>query len=102
MPGAPETQCRLSVLLVTYDGGRARSDGRVATTPEELELFARSLASDDCVVAEATGNALAIARNKPPPAALPAFAPHHRALHRLVPDALTHAARPRGARPWTT
>jgi transposase len=44
------------------DGGRARSAGRVATTPEELELFARSLAPTDRVVMEATGNALAIAR----------------------------------------
>lgn len=44
------------------DGGRARSAGRVATVPEELELFAQSLATDDRVVAEATGNALAIAR----------------------------------------
>jgi transposase len=44
------------------DGGRARSAGRVATTPEQLELFACSLASTDRVVLEATGNALAIAR----------------------------------------
>jgi transposase len=44
------------------DGGRARSAGRVATVPEELELFAQSLAPDDRVVAKATGNALAIAR----------------------------------------
>jgi hypothetical protein len=39
------------------DGGRARSAGRVATTPEELALFAASLAADDRVVLEATGNA---------------------------------------------
>ena len=44
------------------DGGRARSAGRVGTTAEDLELFAASLASDDRVVLEATGNALAIAR----------------------------------------
>ena len=44
------------------DGGRARSAGRIATTPEMLELFARSLAPTDRVVMEATGNALAIAR----------------------------------------
>jgi transposase len=44
------------------DGGRARSAGRVATDAEQLELFARSLGSDDRVVLEATGNALAIAR----------------------------------------
>src|SRR5215210_5644141 len=44
------------------DGGRARSAGRVATSPEQLEFFARSLAPTDRVVMEATGNALAIAR----------------------------------------
>jgi transposase len=44
------------------DGGRARSAGRVATAPEQLELFAQSLAATDRVVLEATGNALAIAR----------------------------------------
>jgi transposase len=44
------------------DGGRARSAGRIATTPERLELFAQSLAPTDRVVMEATGNALAIAR----------------------------------------
>lgn len=42
--------------------GRARSAGRIATTPEQLELFAQSLAPTDRVVMEATGNALAIAR----------------------------------------
>ena len=44
------------------DGGRARSAGKVAATPEQLEPFAQSLAPDDRVVMEATGNALAIAR----------------------------------------
>jgi transposase len=44
------------------DGGRARSAGRVETRPDELELFGRSLGSNDRVVLEATGNALAIAR----------------------------------------
>jgi transposase len=48
------------------DGGRARSAGRIATTPEQLELFAQSLAPDDRVVLEATGNALAIARSLEP------------------------------------
>jgi len=44
------------------DGGRARSVGRVATRPAELELFAQSLAASDRVVLEATGSALAVAR----------------------------------------
>src|SRR3954454_18704959 len=41
--------------------GRARSVGRIDTTREALELFASSLAADDHVVLESTGNALAIA-----------------------------------------
>jgi Transposase len=44
------------------DGGRARSAGRVPSTPEQLELFAQSLGRDDRVVLEATGNAFAILR----------------------------------------
>lgn len=48
--------------VAVADGGRARSAGRVATTASDLELFAASLAADDRVVLEATGNALAIAR----------------------------------------
>jgi transposase len=44
------------------EGGQVRRAGRVETTPATLELFAGSLAMDDQVVLEATGNALAIAR----------------------------------------
>jgi transposase len=44
------------------EDGRVRCAGRVETTPATLELFAQSLARDDQVVLEATGNALAIAR----------------------------------------
>ncbi len=44
------------------EAGEVRSAGRVVTAPAELELFARSLAADDEVVLEATGNALSIAR----------------------------------------
>jgi hypothetical protein len=50
--------CQVAIV----DGGRARSAGRVPTTVERLELFGQSLAADDRVVLEATGNALAIAR----------------------------------------
>jgi transposase len=42
--------------------GRVRSAGRVETTPERLELFARSLGRDDRVALEVTGNAWEIAR----------------------------------------
>jgi len=44
------------------EGGAVRSAGRVKTAPEELALFAGSLAADDAVTLEATGNALAVAR----------------------------------------
>jgi transposase len=44
------------------EGGTVRSAGRIRTQPDELELFAQSLAATDEVVLEATGNALAIAR----------------------------------------
>ena len=41
--------------------GRLRSAGRIATTPEALELFAQSLDARDHVALEVTGNAWAIA-----------------------------------------
>jgi transposase len=44
------------------EGGPAHSAGRIESDPEQLELFAQSLAPDDRVVLEPTGNALAIAR----------------------------------------
>src|SRR6266700_2103079 len=44
------------------EDGQVRRAGRVETTPARLELFARSLAADDRVALEATGNAVAIAR----------------------------------------
>jgi transposase len=48
--------------IAIAEGGRVRRAGRVETTPSTLELFAQSLARDDQVVLEATGNALAITR----------------------------------------
>lgn len=48
--------------IAVADGGRARSAGRVETTPSRLRVLAMSLQPDDRVVLEATGNALAIAR----------------------------------------
>lgn len=44
------------------EAGELRSAGRVETTPNHLELFAASLAPDDVVALEATGNAAEIAR----------------------------------------
>ena len=46
--------------------GRVRSGGRVSTSPEGLRVLADSLAPDDHVALEATGNALAIARRLEP------------------------------------
>ena len=44
------------------EGGEVRSAGRIATTPEEIELFAQSLGTEDRVALEVTGNAWEIAR----------------------------------------
>jgi transposase len=49
-------------VVAICERGRARVAGRVETSPEQLELFGRSLAATDRVVLEATGNAWAIAR----------------------------------------
>ena len=44
------------------ENGSVRSAGRVATTPESLQLFAQSLAADDRVALEVTANSWEIAR----------------------------------------
>ncbi len=44
------------------EGGELRSAGRIATRPEEIELFAQSLGPDDRVALEVTGNAWEIKR----------------------------------------
>jgi transposase len=48
--------------IAISDGGKARSAGRVATTPQNLAVLGNSLAPDDKVILESTGNALEIAR----------------------------------------
>jgi transposase len=48
--------------VAVSEGGQLRSAGRVPSTPCDLELLGASLAADDVVALEATGNALAIAR----------------------------------------
>jgi transposase len=48
------------VAIIDSAGGRAR--GRVPSTPENLQLFAQSLAPSDRVALEVTGNAWEIAR----------------------------------------
>ncbi len=44
------------------EAGEIRSEGRIETTPQALELFAGSLGRDDRVALEVTGNAWEIAR----------------------------------------
>ena len=44
------------------EGAELRSAGRIATRPEEIELFAQSLGADDRVALEVTGNAWEIKR----------------------------------------
>jgi transposase len=48
--------------VAIYENGSVRSAGRVATSPEQLQLFAQSLGPEDRVGLETTGNALNIAR----------------------------------------
>jgi transposase len=48
--------------VAIYENAKVRSAGRVASSPEQLELFAQSLGPEDRVALETTGNALRIAR----------------------------------------
>jgi transposase len=50
--------CEVAIV----ESGVVHSAGRIETTPEALELFAGSLAADDQVALEVTGNAWEIAR----------------------------------------
>jgi len=50
--------CEIAII----EQGRVRSGGRTPSTPEGVEILANSLAREDHVALEATGNALAIAR----------------------------------------
>jgi transposase len=61
--------------IAICEAGKVRSAGRVASTPEDLQMLANSLAPDDQVALEATGNALAIARLLEPHAARVVVAP---------------------------
>jgi transposase len=60
------------------EAGRVRSAGRIKTSPEELELFARSLGPEDRVALEVTGSAWEIAR---------ILEPHVRRVVVVSPDA---------------
>jgi len=52
--------------IAISEQGRVRSGGRVPSSPEGLQVLADSLAPDDHIALEATGNALAIARRLGP------------------------------------
>jgi transposase len=56
-------------VIAISENGQVRIAGKVKTTPEELEILAQSLRTDDQVALEATSNALAIARILHPRAA---------------------------------
>jgi transposase len=48
--------------VAIWEQGEVRSAGRIATKPEQIELFARSLGRGDRVALEVTGNAWEIKR----------------------------------------
>jgi len=50
--------CEVAIV----EDGQVRSAGRIQTTPEQIELFAQSLAPDDRVALEVTANSWEIAR----------------------------------------
>jgi transposase len=58
--------CEVAIL----EAGELRSAGRIETSPEALEVFAASLAADDWVAFEVSGNAAEIARILEPHVAL--------------------------------
>ena len=76
--------CEVAIV----EDGELRSAGRIETKPEQIELFASSLAPDDRVALEVTGNAWEIARIIEP----------HVAQVLVVSPAIPVSARP-GRRP---
>jgi transposase len=61
--------------IAICEDGKVRSAGRVPSSPEGIETLARSLAAEDQVALEATGNALQIARLLEPHVARVVVAP---------------------------
>jgi transposase len=71
--------CEVAIVAA----GRTRSVGRIATTPEALELFASSLGAGDRVALEVTGNAGEIARIiRPHVGAVVVVSPHDTGIGR--------------------
>jgi len=77
-------------VVAIAEAGGVRSAGRIATTPEVLELFAASLAPTDRVALEITGNAGEIAR---------ILAPHVADVIVVSPQRHRHLPSPRQDRP---
>ena len=48
--------------IAICEGGKVRSAGRVASSPEALNVLAESLLASDCVALEVTGSAWEIVR----------------------------------------
>jgi transposase len=61
--------------IAICEDGRVRSAGRVPSSPAGIDILVRSLAADDHVALEATGNALQIARLLEPHVARVVLAP---------------------------
>ena len=61
--------------IAICENGRVRSAGRVPSSPAGIDILVRSLAADDQVALEATGNALQIARLLEPHVARVVVAP---------------------------
>ena len=66
--------------IAICEDGKVRSAGRVPSSPEGIETLARSLAAEDQVALEATGNALQIARLLEPHVARVVVAPDEGAV----------------------
>jgi hypothetical protein len=57
---------RKFAAVVIWENGRLRPAGRVDMTRSGLDGFGRTLSSEDEVVVEATGNAMAVVRVRSP------------------------------------
>jgi hypothetical protein len=90
------------------DGGRTRSAGRVASTSEQLDLFAQRLAPDARVVLEATGTRSRIARILEPakrpslsqPDSVDRFVKRIEAVHFPAQLFVAHAGEPGSGSVW--
>jgi hypothetical protein len=78
------------------EDGVTRSAGRIETSPEQLELFAHSLAATDRGALEATGNAWSMPRS-PSPASWPCWPGTCSPAARTTPSPVARWSRASGA-----